>query len=53
MHTTPLPAWGATNYLRTVHCCYCLTRERARRPSHFCSTLMVAHEIGLSHLSRC
>jgi hypothetical protein len=28
MHTTPLPAWGATNYLRTVHCCYCLTRAR-------------------------
>ena len=48
MQSTPLPAWWATNYLRTVP--LVTTRAKALgRLAHFWRALMVAHECGLSH----
>jgi len=38
-------------YLRTVHSCYYGGRLSPPRLTHFWSALMVAHEIGLSHLA--
>ena len=37
-------------YLRTVHCCYSSSALPEEGPAHFWLALMVAHEIGLSHL---
>src|ERR671918_611810 len=42
-----------TCHLRTVHCCYSFSKSfPLKGPTHFWSTLTVAREIGLSHLSK-